>query len=164
MSLTNVSSKLSWTALRKALERTKPPTTSASIAQIAAAAIRRAARESSRKMFGTKGRIFQAIAQAAHRLDQIGVQLFAQPADEHFDGVGVAVEILIVEMLHQFGARHDFAAMIGEIGEQPVFQAGELDGIAIQGDTAGAGVDVERTDIDIGGGETRGAAQQGPEP
>ena len=44
------------------------------------------------------------IAEPAHRLDAILGQLLAQPADEHLDGVGVAVEILVVEVLHQFGA------------------------------------------------------------
>src|ERR1700744_3507086 len=108
--------KLSSAALRKALDSTTPPTTSPSMVQTAAAAIRRAASELSRKMAGPKGGIFQAVAQAAHRLDQIGIQLFAQPADEHFDGVGVAVEILIVKMFDQLGARYHLASMIGEIG------------------------------------------------
>src|SRR3984957_12138772 len=164
ISFSSVLSKLPSTALRNALDRTKPPTASASIAQIAAAAIRRAASELNRKMFGPKGRVFQAVAQAAHCLDQIGVQLFAQPADEHFDGVGVAVEILVVKMLDQFGARDDLATMIGEIGQEPVFQAGELDGIAVQGDAAGAGVDVQGADIDVGGGEAGGAAQERTQP
>src|SRR5580698_4511635 len=169
ISFSSVLSKLPSTALRNALDRTKPPTASASIAQIAAAAIRRAASELkpselNRKMLGAKGRIFQAVAQAAYGLDQIGVQLFAQPADEHFDGVGVTVEILVVKMLDQFGARDDLATLIGEIGQEPVFQAGELDGIAVQGDATGAGVDVQGADIDVGGGEAGGAAQERTQP
>src|SRR5580698_928327 len=145
ISFSSVLSKLPSTALRNALDRTKPPTASASIAQIAAAAIRRAASELkpselNRKMLGAKGRIFQAVAQAAHGLDQIGVQLFAQPADEHFDGVGVAVEILVVKMLDQFAARDDAADVMHEIAEQPVFVAGQLDRAVADRNAAGAGV------------------------
>src|SRR5689334_3621313 len=42
----------------------------------------------------------QAVAQAAHRLDPVGADLLAHAADEHFDGVGVAVEVLVVQVLH----------------------------------------------------------------
>ena len=68
-------------------------------------------------------RIFKAIAKAAHRLDEMGVQFLAQASDENLDRVGIAVEILIVQMLDQFGARYHLAAMMGEIGKQAVFQA-----------------------------------------
>src|SRR5579872_180380 len=85
-------SKLSSAALRNALERTAPPTTSPSMVQIAAAAIRRAASELSLNSAGPQRGIFQTVAQAAHSLDQIGVQLLAQAADEDFDGVGIPVE------------------------------------------------------------------------
>ena len=40
----------------------------------------------------------EQIAEAAHRLDQVGAEFLAQPADEDLDGVGIAIEILIVEM------------------------------------------------------------------
>src|SRR5690348_3432733 len=46
----------------------------------------------------------QQIAEPTHGLDDVDVQLLADATDEHFDGVGVAVEVLIVEMLDQFGA------------------------------------------------------------
>src|ERR1700722_17566964 len=105
MSGLGAASKLSRAAWRKALERTKPPTASASMVHIAAAAIRRAASELSR-MLVAKGGIFQCVSQAAHGLDQAGTEFLAQPAHEHFDGVGVAVEILVIEMLDQLGARH----------------------------------------------------------
>src|SRR6185312_11720444 len=137
MSPASRASKLFSEALRNALDRTTPPTARPSMVQIAAAAISRAARESSLKMVGPKGGIFQAVTQSAHGLDQIGVQFLAQPADENFDGVGVAVEILVVKMFDQLGARDHLAAMIGEIGEQPVFQTGKPDRIAVQGDAAG---------------------------
>src|SRR6185437_13795963 len=110
MSGFSVPSKLSSAAVRKALYRKNPPTASASMVQTAAAAISRPASEFirrsalSRNGFAAKGRVFKAVTQTAHRLDQPCIQFFAQPADEHLDGVGVAVEILIVKMFHQFGA------------------------------------------------------------
>src|ERR1700734_3540345 len=39
----------------------------------------------------------EAIAEAAHRLDPVRPDLLAQPADEHLDGVAVAVEVLVVQ-------------------------------------------------------------------
>ena len=48
----------------------------------------------------------QPVAEAADGLDHVGRDLLAQPADEHLDGVGVAVEVLLVEVLDQLGARH----------------------------------------------------------
>ena len=74
---------------------------------------------------------FEAISKSAHRLNQIDVELLAQTPDEHFDRVRIAIEILIVKMLDEFRARNDAAAMMGEIGEQPVFQRRQLDRIAV---------------------------------
>src|SRR5471032_1872402 len=90
-----------------------------------------------RALFALGRRIVETIAKAAHRLDEIYVELLAQPADKHFDRVGVAVEVLIVEMFDEFGARYDLALVMGEIGEQPVFQAGQLHRIAVDGHSAG---------------------------
>src|ERR1700733_2323346 len=78
----------------------------------------------------------QQITEAAHRLNHIDAELLADAADEHFDGIGVAVKILIVKMLDQFGARHDTAAMMHQIGKQPIFVRGELDRIAVNGDAS----------------------------
>src|SRR3954462_4074510 len=123
MSVRRPASKLLRAAARQAADSTSPPSTRHSMVQIAAVAIRRAASELSRMpegLFGFGGRV-EAVTQAAHGLDQIGVQLLAQAADKDFDRVGVAVEILVIEMLDQFGARHHLAAMMGEIGQQAVF-------------------------------------------
>src|SRR6266566_5219097 len=51
----------------------------------------------------------EEIAKPAHGLYDIDAELFAHAADEHFDGIGVAIEILVVEMLDQFAARDDAA-------------------------------------------------------
>src|SRR6185312_9570749 len=47
----------------------------------------------------------QQIAKAPHGLDDVDLELLADAADENFDRIGVAIEILIVEMLDQFRAR-----------------------------------------------------------
>src|SRR5689334_17121273 len=48
----------------------------------------------------------QQIAEPAYGLNDIDAELFTNAPDEHFDGVRVAVEILIVQMLDQLGARN----------------------------------------------------------
>src|SRR5262245_56383274 len=79
----------------------------------------------------------QQIAEAAHGLDHVDAELLADAADEYLDGVAVAVEVLVVEMLHQFGARHDAPGVMHQVGEQPVFVAGQLDRIAVDTDAPG---------------------------
>src|SRR5580765_665150 len=94
-----------------------------SAVQITAAAISRAARESSLgAIVAVSFRNFEAIAKTTHRLNEICVQFLAQASDEHFYRIGVAVEILIVKMLDQLGARYDLAPVMSEIGQQPVFE------------------------------------------
>ena len=102
----------------------------------------------------------EEIAEPAHGLDHVDAELLADAADEHLDGVGVAVEVLIVEMLDQFGARDHAAGMMHQVGEQPVFVAGELDRIAVDRDAAGAGVEPHRPADELALGVAGGAAQQ----
>src|SRR4249919_1788887 len=85
----------------------------------------------------------EEIAQPAHGLDDFDAQLLADAADEHLDGVGVAVEVLVVEMLDEFGAGDHAAGVVHKVGEQAVFVAGELDRIAVDADAAGAGVEAD---------------------
>jgi hypothetical protein len=58
----------------------------------------------------------EPVSQAANGLDHIGRDLFAQPSNEDFDGIGVAVEILFVKMLYQLGARDDAVVVMHQIG------------------------------------------------
>ena len=51
-------------------------------------------------------------------LHDIDAELLAQAPDEHLDGVGVAVEILVVEMFDELGARHDPALVMHEIASR----------------------------------------------
>src|SRR3546814_5826529 len=57
----------------------------------------------------------EAIATAAHGLDRLErafrVELLAQAADEDFQHVGIAVEILLVDVLGEVGLRDQFAGV-----------------------------------------------------
>ena len=103
----------------------------------------------------------EEIAEPAHGLDDVDAELLAKPADEHLDGVGIPVEILIVEMLGQLAARDDAARMVHEIGQQPVLVRGELHRVAVHRHAAGAGVELHRPAGDLARGMAGGAAQQG---
>src|SRR5215471_17375364 len=83
----------------------------------------------------------QEIAEPAHGLDDVDPELLADTADEHLDGVGVAIEVLVVEMLDQLGARDHTAGVMHQVRQQPILVAGELDRVAVDGDAAGAGVE-----------------------
>src|SRR5579871_2439134 len=107
----NSESKSPSTETRKALDRMRPPATRASTVHTAAAAMSRKASELNLIVLGR--RIVETIAEATHRLDEVGVELLAQAADEHLDRVGVAVEILVIEMLDELGARDDLALVMG---------------------------------------------------
>ena len=85
------------------------------------------------------------VAESPHGLDDFHAELLAQPADENLDRVGIAVEILIVEMLDQLGARHHPALMMHQIGEQPIFVRGQLDRVAVDHDAAGPRIETNRT-------------------
>jgi len=50
----------------------------------------------------------------------------------------IAVKVLVIEMLDQFGARDHAPGVVHQVGEQPVFVAGELDWIAVDRHAAGA--------------------------
>src|SRR4029079_11237491 len=85
-------------------------------------------------------RVREAVAEPADSLDEIDGKLLAQASDEHLDGVGVAVEILLVEMLDQLGARDDALPVHHEISEHAIFVGGELDRAAVQRHPRGLGV------------------------
>src|SRR5580700_11554002 len=79
----------------------------------------------------------EQITETAHRLDYVDAELFADAADEHFDGVGIAVEILVVEMLDKLGAGDDAAGVMHQVGQQPVFMRSELHRIAVDSNPPG---------------------------
>src|SRR3546814_4956619 len=57
-------------------------------------------------------RLREAVSQPARRADEIVADLLAQPSDEDLDRIGVAVEILLVQMFDQFRAGYDPAAVV----------------------------------------------------
>src|SRR6476659_4102534 len=73
----------------------------------------------------------EPVAQAADGLDHVGRNLLAQPADEHLDGIAVAVEVLLVKVLDQLGAGDHALVVMHQVGEQAILVRGELDRLAI---------------------------------
>src|ERR1700683_45258 len=102
----------------------------------------------------------EQITEAAYRLDHVDAKLFADATNKNLDSVGVAVEVLIVEMLDQFGPRNDAAGVVHQIGEQPVFVRGELHGIAVNGDATRPGVEAHWAAGELALGVARRTAQQ----
>ena len=76
----------------------------------------------------------------------------------------VTVEILIVEMLDQFGARHYAAGVMHQVGQQAIFMGGQLDRIAINRDAAGTRVEPDRPANELALGMADRAAQQRAHP
>src|SRR5689334_5891202 len=72
----------------------------------------------------------QQISKAADRLDDVDLELLADAADEYLDGVGVSIEVLVVEMLDELRARDHAAGVMHQILQQAVFVRGHLDRIA----------------------------------
>src|SRR5690242_546088 len=54
----------------------------------------------------------QEIAETADSLDDVDIELLADAADKDLNRIGVAVKVLVVEMLDQLGARHDATRMV----------------------------------------------------
>src|SRR5262245_27056915 len=85
-------------------------------------------------------RVREAVAEPADSLDKVLGELLAQTPDEYLDGVRVAVEILLVEMLDELGAGDHATFVQYEISEHAVFVRGELHRLAVDGDARGLGV------------------------
>ncbi len=94
-------------------------------------------------------RFTHAVAHAADGFDHVHAHLLAQATDEDLDRVGIAIEILIVEMLDEFGARDDFAHMVHEIGQQPELVRRQLQRHAVDVGLGGFGVEAQRAGISI---------------
>src|SRR3954452_22996007 len=80
------------------------------------------------------GSVAHPVAEAADSLDHVAGNFLAQAADENLDRVGIPIEILVIEMLDQFGARHDATIVMHQIGEQPEFVGSKLHRLALAGD------------------------------
>src|SRR5262245_6418875 len=104
----------------------------------------------------------EEIAEPADGLDDVDAELLADATDEHLDGVRVAVEILVVEMLHQLGARNHPAGVMHQVREQAIFMRRELDRVAVHRHPAGAGIEAYGPAIELALGMTGRPAQQRP--
>src|SRR5690606_6509721 len=105
--------------------------------------------------------IADSVAEAPHRLDHAGRQLPAQARDEHLDGVGVALEVLRVEMLGELRARDHLALAVQQAREQAELVTGERQGIAVDRHTGAASVENQRAARDLGAGPACAAPYQG---
>src|ERR1700748_732020 len=76
---------------------------------------------------GSRAGWCQQVAKAAHGLDDVDIELLADTADEDLDRVGVAIEVLIVEVFDQLGAGYHGTGLVHQIGKQPVFVRGHVD-------------------------------------
>src|SRR5690554_4123314 len=89
-------------------------------------------------------RVREAVAEPPDGLDEVYGKLLAQTADEHLDGVRVAVEVLLVEMLDELGARHDAIPVQHEVGENAVLVGRELDALPVHRDPCRPRIQTER--------------------
>src|SRR5204863_6883689 len=103
----------------------------------------------------------QPIAEAADGLDHVWRNLLSQAADEYLDGVGVAVEVLLVEMLDELGAGHHALVVMHQVGEQAVLVRGELDRLASERDPGGLGVEAQGPALEVALGVAGGATHLG---
>src|SRR6478735_12822686 len=69
--------------------------------------------------------VVEAVTEATDGGDDIGTQLLADAGDEHLDGIRIAVEVLVVDVLDQLGAGDDLAIVVHEVAEQLVFLRGQ---------------------------------------
>ena len=68
--------------------------------------------------------IGQLVAEPPMRLDQFRAQLLAQPVDQNFDHVGVAIKILLIQVFRQFSFGYNTVFMPHEMGQCPEFERG----------------------------------------
>ena len=61
-------------------------------------------------------RLLEAVAEAADGGDHVGAELLADAGDEHLDRVGIAVEVLVVDMLDQLGPADHLALVVHQVG------------------------------------------------
>src|SRR3546814_517619 len=104
--------------------------------------------------------VFEAVAEPADRGDHVLAQLLADARHEHLDRVGIAVEILIVNMLDQLGAAHHLALVVQQIAQQLVFLRGQLHRLAGARNLARARVEPHVAGGQFGRGIARSAADQ----
>src|SRR5258705_4941098 len=102
----------------------------------------------------------EKISKPANRLDDVDPELLADAADEDLDRIRIAIEILVVEVLDELGARDHPTGMMHQIGEQAILVRGQLHRVAVHADPAGTGVEPHRAAIELALGVSGGPAQE----
>src|SRR5690606_1029953 len=105
--------------------------------------------------------VVEAVTEATDGGDHVSTQLLADAGDEDLDGVRIAVEVLVVDVLDQFGAADHLALVVHQVAEQLVFLRGQLARLAVGCAAAVACVELHRAGGQLRGGVVRGAADQG---
>ena len=90
----------------------------------------------------------------------VGIELLAQPADEDFQHVGVAIEILLVDVLGEVCLRDQFAGVHHQVLEHLVFVTGEVDVGAVDADGLCGEIEHDRAAFEGGLAPPRRAAYQ----
>src|SRR6478735_1285767 len=128
----------------------------------------RACNESARRATDTAGllaaRDSEPITAATDRLDgfqlAFGVELLPEATDEDFQDIGVAVEILLVDVLGEIGLRDELAGMQHEVLEHLVLVARQVHARAVDADRLCGQVQADRAAVERRLAPARGAAQQ----
>lgn len=101
-----------------------------------------------------------AVAEPADGFHAGRAELPAEAGNENFDSVGVAVEVLGVDVIDQFNAGDDAVAVVQQVREDAELETGELDRFAGEGDAGGADVKGERTGVEFDGRGSAGAPDE----
>src|SRR5580692_4984850 len=102
----------------------------------------------------------EEITQAAHRLNHVNAELLADAPYENFDRIGVAIEILVIEMLDQLAARDYAARMMHEVGKQAILMRRQFHWIAVNRHAPGAGIEPHRPAVELALGVASRAPQK----
>src|SRR5690606_29450563 len=97
-------------------------------------------------------------------LDDIVANAPADAPDQHFDGVGLALEVLVVEVVDDLHARDDAATLVRQIGEQPVFLRWQADRHALARHLHQPRIEHQIADLDAGRRQPPGTPDDGAQP
>src|SRR5687767_14562334 len=136
---------------REAATSGEPGPAASSRAAASAAGVGGVSEPTSRPAAGLVG-VVEAVAKSTDGGDHVGTQLLADAGDEDLDGVGIAVEILVVDVFDQLGAADHLALVMHQVAEQLVLLRGQLDRLAGPRDAARAGVEPHVAGYQLGRG------------
>src|SRR5262249_23523068 len=89
--------------------------------------------------------VFHPVTQPAHRLNERRAELSPQAADEHLNGIGIAVKVLGIDMLGELALGNHAFSMVHKVRKHAKFMAGQFDLHAFQGHFAGSWIEHKRT-------------------